>query len=143
MPSAITVLTEIAIINQLTTSALERVLPHRLSLAQFSLLTHFSRLGGGWAPARLARALQVTKGAMTNTLKKLAAQGFVAISPDPADGRAKIVTLTKAGAAAHADALVMAAPLIVQLTTALGDKKFKKALPFLRQLRTHLDEARS
>ena len=78
---------EIGIINQLSSTRFERVLPPGLSLAQFSVLNNFARLGGTRTPAQLASAFQVTKGAMTNTLKKLAAGGYINITPDPADGR--------------------------------------------------------
>ncbi|MEQ1783915.1 MAG: helix-turn-helix domain-containing protein, partial [Hyphomonadaceae bacterium] len=83
--------TEIGIINQLSSNRLERELPDGMSLAQFGVLNHFVRLGGQWAPTRLARAFQVTKGAMTNTLQRLEAQGLVKVVPDPKDARAKLV----------------------------------------------------
>ena len=73
------VFTEIGIIDQLTTARLERSLPDGMSVAQFKVLTHFCRRGGAETPAQLARAFQVTKGAMTNTLQRLEAQGFVDI----------------------------------------------------------------
>ncbi|MFN3835991.1 MAG: MarR family winged helix-turn-helix transcriptional regulator, partial [Glycocaulis sp.] len=70
-------LNEIGIIAQLSANRLERVLPHDLTVAQFSLLHHCVRLGDGWTPARLAAAFQVTRGTMTNTLQKLEAKGFI------------------------------------------------------------------
>ena len=63
--------TEIGIIEQLARNRLERGLPDGLKISQFSVLNHLVRLGGEWSPARLARAFQVTKGAMTNTLQRL------------------------------------------------------------------------
>ena len=83
------VMTEIGIIAQLSQARLERNLPDGLSAAQFGVLIHFSRRGGRESPARLASAFQVTKGAMTNTLQRLEARGFVAIVGDPDDGRRK------------------------------------------------------
>jgi DNA-binding MarR family transcriptional regulator len=76
---------EIGIISQLSSNRLERVLPEGMSIAQFSLLNHLVRLGGSWAPSRLARAFQVTKGAMTNTLQRLDAQGLIRVATDPDD----------------------------------------------------------
>ena len=72
---------EIGIISQLSSNRLERVLPEGMSVAQFSVLNHLVRLGGSWAPSRLARAFQVTKGAMTNTLQRLEAQGLIRSRP--------------------------------------------------------------
>ena len=88
---------EIGIISQLSSNRLERVLPPGISIAQFSLLNHLVRLGGAWAPSRLARAFQVTKGAMTNTLQRLEAQGLIRVTVDPDDARGKRVEITEAG----------------------------------------------
>jgi DNA-binding MarR family transcriptional regulator len=35
--------------------------------SQFKVLNHLVRLGDGTTPAKLAKAFQITKGAMTNT----------------------------------------------------------------------------
>ncbi|MCE3289998.1 MAG: MarR family transcriptional regulator, partial [Caulobacter sp.] len=80
----VSVLTEIGIISQLSNAALERSLPEGMSAAQFGVLTHFMRRGGEKSPAQLAKAFQVTKGAMTNTLQRLEAQGFVRVVGDEA-----------------------------------------------------------
>ena len=48
-----------------------------LKMSHFILLNHLVRLGGKWSPARLAAALQVTKAAVTNNLKRLEARGLV------------------------------------------------------------------
>lgn len=141
-PPAFVVLNEINIISQLSTNALARALPHGLSTAQFTVLTHLARLGGEWSPLRLARAFQVTKGAMTNTLSKLAARGFITIAPDPADGRAKIITLSEAGAKAFEEAVIATTPLTTELTTHFTEENLAKALPFLTELRQYLDKMR-
>lgn len=141
-PAAFRVLTEIGIINQLSISALERVLPHGLTSSQFGVLSHFSRLGGSSRPLDLANAFQVTKGAMTNTLQKLKARGFVEIVPDPEDGRAKLVSLTEDGAQAYGECIDLVVPMMVQMMTHIDNGKFEAALPFLEELRTFLDKAR-
>ena len=63
--------TEIGIIAQLNEAAIQRQLPEGMSHAQFVLLHHLCRVGGEGTPARLADALQVTRGAITNTVKRL------------------------------------------------------------------------
>ena len=92
-------LNEIGIIEQLSSNRLQRLLPAGLSMAGFTVLNHFARLGKvDEAPAKLASAFQVTKGAMTNTLQRLEAMGLIEIVSDVDDGRAKRVSLTPAGA---------------------------------------------
>lgn len=134
--------TEIGIIAQLSGNSLERVLPEGMSLAQFGVLTHFIRLGGAWAPSRLAAAFQVTKGAMTNTLKRLEAQGFVKITDDPRDARAKLVEITEAGKRAREQAIRAIGPVMAGITADIPPVDVKSALPFLENLRKILDARR-
>ncbi len=136
------VMTEIGIIAQLSQARLERNLPDGLSAAQFGVLIHFSRRGGRESPARLASAFQVTKGAMTNTLQRLEAQGFVAIVGDPDDGRRKWVSLTAEGARAFELGLGAMRPHLENMRSAFTEDEFKAALPFLQALRVWLDENR-
>jgi|SRR5215217_5522863 len=136
------VMTEIAIIEQLTRNRLERRLPDGLSGAMFGVLTHFMRRGGQESPAQLAGAFQVTKGAMTNTLQRLEARGLVAVVGDEADGRRKLVSLTAAGAATYDDAVTRLRPDLEAMREAFTDGEFVAALPFLTALRTWFDENR-
>jgi DNA-binding MarR family transcriptional regulator len=136
------VFTQIAIIDQLVTNRLERVLPEGLSHAQFGVLTQVGRHGADISPAELARIAQVTKGAITNTLQRLEAQGFVAIEPDPADGRRKRISVTAAGRAAYDSALQAMRPLHDHLRSAFTEAEFVQALPFLKALRTWLEDSR-
>lgn len=133
---------EIGIIAQLSGNKLERVLPEGMSLAQFSVLNHFCRLGGTWSPTRLAAAFQVTKGAMTNTLQRLEAQGFVAIRADEEDTRAKVVEITDAGRSAREAAIRATGPIIMELAGLIPLADVKAALPFLEFVRKTLDENR-
>ena len=133
---------EIGIIEQLARAQFERGLPHGLTLAQFKVLNHFARLGGERSPISLARAFQVTKGAVTNAVQKLEAKGFVATRPDPADGRGKLVYLTDAGRAARDDAIATLRPVFPLLFSEFSEEDFAAALPFLERLRKFLDENR-
>lgn len=112
--------TEIGIIAQLVDTAFDRMLPDGMSRAQFALLNHLIRLGGDHSLVDLARAFQVTKGAMTNTTGKLAAKGLIAVTPDPADGRGKRVSITDAGVAMRETCLMRVAPLFKEMTTDLA-----------------------
>ena len=141
-PVLFQVMNEIGIIGQLSRAAFERVMPHGLKISQFSVLNHLVRLGDGQRPATLADAFQVTRGAMTNTLARLEALGFVSVRPDPSDGRAKAVFLTEAGRSARQEAVVALAPTLAELDREIGPKRFEAALPFLVELRRTLDAKR-
>ena len=71
---------EIGIINQLSTTMFERVLPKGMTQAQFTVLNHFVRLGHQErSPAQLAFAFQVTRPTMTSTLTRMERAGLIAI----------------------------------------------------------------
>jgi len=133
---------EVGIIEQLSRSAFERVLPDGLKISQFSVLNHFARLGGERSPAALARAFQVTKGAMTNTLQRLEARGLVTVRPDPRDGRGKLVTITPEGRRVRDRCIAATVPMAADLRARFGDAAFGDALPFLAEVRSYLDAAR-
>jgi DNA-binding MarR family transcriptional regulator len=137
---------EIGIIHQLAVTRFERVLPHDLTIAQFSLLDHLVRLDeatyGAWSPQRLANAFQVTKGTMSSTLKRAEAKGFVAIDPDPEDGRAKIVRITEQGRAALADVRLAVAPELRDLAARIDAAQLVELTGPLARLRQTLDETR-
>jgi len=135
--------TEIGIIEQLARNRLERGLPDGLKISQFSVLNHLVRLGGEWSPARLARAFQVTKGAMTNTLQRLEKRGLIRVLADPHDGRGKLVDLTEAGREMRLRCVESISPLLADLSTELSDKEFASALPVLEKVRRYLDSHRS
>jgi DNA-binding MarR family transcriptional regulator len=137
------VMSEIAIIGHLADTALAKVLPPDLSVAGFGVLNHFVRLNvEGESPAQLARAFQVTKGAMTYTLQQLERLGYVSIEADPADARAKIVRVTKRGRKARDDGAARVNPGMKALINEIGADQFAKALPFLIRLREVLDATR-
>ncbi len=134
--------TEIGIIEQLARNRLERELPPGMTMAQFTLLQHFTRLGGERTPLALARAMQVTKGTMTNTLHKLAAGGFISVRPDPSDGRGKLVSLTPEGRSARDQAVARLQPILDQVVAVIGNDAIEEALPPLQCVREFLDRDR-
>lgn len=136
-------MSEIAIIGHLADTALAKTLPEGLSVAGFGVLNHFVRLSlVGDSPARLARAFQVTKGAMTYTLQQLEALGYIKIDPDPADARAKVVRVTAKGRRAREAGANSVRPGMVNLLELIGAEEFVRVLPFLIKLRQILDAAR-
>lgn len=136
------VFNEIGIIAQLSGTQFERVLPHGLTRAQFTILNWFCRVDNAASPGRLASALQVTKGAITNSLKKLEAKGFIEIRADAQSGRQKVVMLTQTGRKARDEALASAAPLMVRLSETLTSDELVDLLPGLMKLRQYLDDNR-
>lgn len=134
---------EIGIIAQLSGHAIERVLPHELKMAHFSVLNHLARLGGEPSLVEIARAMQVTKGAMTNTIARLEQRGFVAVTPDSRDRRSKRVRLTEAGLEARDNAVASVAPELLELAKNVSAPDMIEALPLLEKVRRYLDENRS
>jgi len=133
---------EIGIISQLTSSMFERNLPQNLTNSQFAVLNWFHRVDTEATPGRLATALQVTGGAMTNTLKKLAAKGLVNIEPDASSGRKKRVTITHRGQALRNKAIAAAAPLFAEFAEQFPAAKIEKQVQELRKIRQYLDQRR-
>jgi len=133
---------EIGIIGQLGSNRMQRALPHGLNQSQFSVLNWFVRVDDQATPTRLARAFQVTRGAMTNTLAKLSSKGFIEVAPDPESGRSKIVTLTAEGRIAREAALAALGGDLDEFLAAFPAGRLKKVLPLLREARAYLDAAR-
>ena len=133
---------EIGIIEQLVRAKLESVLPDGLKISHFSVLNHLVRLEGQWNPVRLAAAFQVTKAAITNTLKRLETRGLITIEADPVDGRGKLVNLTESGRDTREQCVANIEPFMRELQQQYGQTGFAEALPFLQELRGYLDEHR-
>ena len=136
------VFNQISLIHQLVGKQLESVLPEGLSRPQFGVLARLARHHEVTTPAELARAFQVTKGAITNTLQRLEQLGFIAVEADPSDGRRKLISITPAGSAAYDAALKAMRPINGSLRSAFTDGEFIEALPFLNALRVWLEEGR-
>lgn len=137
------VFNEINIIAQLSSNEMARVLPHGLTLSQFSVLNWFVRVDDQATPGRLAAAFQVTKGAMTNTLQKLEQKGFVAISADPSSGRRKLVRMTSAGRQARDAAIAASYPILESFLSRFGAAETAALLPKLEAIRSYLDQKRT
>ncbi|MFD1344011.1 MarR family winged helix-turn-helix transcriptional regulator [Litorisediminicola beolgyonensis] len=136
----IALVSELLIADQLLRSRLARVLPEKMEISHFSVLNQLARRNAELTPAQLARALHVTRGAITNTLGRLEAAGYVHIRPDWDDARKKLVGLSPAGREARDRALAAITPMITDVAGTLGDTKLRAALPVLRELRLRLEQ---
>jgi len=141
-PLVFQLLNEVGIIGQLSGTQATRLLAPGLNLSQFTVLNHFSRLGGERSLVQLAGAMQVTKAAMTNTVARLQDKGLLLVRPDPADGRGKLVSLSPAGLAARQAAVQQLAQGLAGLHGLLPDEPLRQALAVLRALRQWLDDHR-
>lgn len=135
---AVALFSEILTNDQLIRNQLSRVLPKGMEVSHFSVLNHLARAGAERTPAQLAKSFHVTRGAMTNTLRKLEWAGYVHIRPDWEDARRKRVSISPAGRTARDAALSSITPLISEVVAELGDDRVRAALPVLRSLRARL-----
>ena len=133
---------ELNIISQLSTGIFERNLVEGLTASQFSVLNWFIRVDDIATPGRLATAFQVTRGAMTNTLKKLVVKGFITVEPDATSGRRKIVKMTREGRKARDEAMKSVYPLLDDFSEAFDLNEIKQQILVLERIRRYLDDYR-
>ncbi|SMX24947.1 MarR family winged helix-turn-helix transcriptional regulator [Boseongicola aestuarii] len=139
-PLAIALFSELFMADQLARGRLAKVLPKGMELSHFSVLNHLSRSGSERTPAQLARSFHVTRGAMTNTISRLEAAGYVHVRPDWDDARRKFVAISPAGKSARDTALAAIAPILNDAVSAAGAENVRQTLPVLREIRKRFDE---
>ena len=137
---AVSLLSEILVVDQLARANVARVLPKGMELSHFSVLNQLAHAGVERTPAQLAKTFHLTRGAMTNTVNKLERVGWVHIRPDWDDARRKLVSISPAGQAARDAALAAIAPVIAEVVDKVGAEKVRIALPVLREMRQRLSE---
>lgn len=137
---AVSLFSEILVVDQLARANVARVLPKGMELSHFSVLNQLAHAGVERTPAQLAKTFHLTRGAMTNTVNKLERVGWVHIRPDWDDARRKLVSISPAGQAARDAALAAIAPVIAEVVDKVGAEKVRIALPVLREMRQRLSE---
>jgi DNA-binding MarR family transcriptional regulator len=133
---------EVGIIEQLARNRFDSIQADGLLLSHFVLLNHLVRVGDGTTPARIASALQLARGAITNTMQRLEDRGLIRIVPDAEDGRVKRVFLTRAGRARREKAVRDATAALAPLLADLPAGSIEALIPGLREIRRRLDRAR-
>ena len=88
---------EISMVDQLMRHKINRALPNGMELSQFMLLNYLATISEERRPSQLAKLFQLTRGAMTNTLGKLEAAGYIHMRPDWDDARRKCVVISSSG----------------------------------------------
>ena len=134
-PLAVSLFSEISAIDHLFKSKLSKSLPIGMELSHFAILNYISNLEGEKTPAQLARSFNLTKGAITNTLTKLAKIGYIHIRPDWDDARSKLISISVSGRSARDRAVESIEPILSELINIMGAEKTKSIIPFLRDLR--------
>ncbi|KTR83429.1 MarR family transcriptional regulator [Leucobacter chromiiresistens] len=120
-----------------------RVAGRGYSLIAWRVLLRLEQSG----PARistLAHEQRVAQPSMTGLVQRLEAEGWIARAPDPADGRATLVSVTAAGSAALIDYLGVAAARLRPHLEALSDfdrATLARAAELLHQLGDRIDDA--
>lgn len=137
---AVSLFSEILVVDQLARANVAKVLPKGMELSHFSVLNHLAHSGAERSPAQLAKTFHLTRGAMTNTLHKLEWAGWVHIRPDWDDARRKMVTISPAGQSARDAALAAIAPVIDDVVAKVGADKVRTMLPVLREMRLKLSK---
>ncbi|HEY6877150.1 MAG TPA: MarR family transcriptional regulator [Polyangiales bacterium] len=107
--------------------------------AHTALLPHLSY--DGVRVVDLARKLEISKQAVSQTLSEMAEAGVVELTPDPSDGRAKLARLTAGGAAAIAQGLRVLDALERELAQEVGEAKMRALHSTLLALEKALDGA--
>lgn len=133
---------EVGIIAQLSRAAFEARLPDGVTLPHFSVLNHLIRVADGRTPLELARAFQVPKTSMTNTLAGLEARGFVETRPHPKDKRSKRVWLTEDGRRFRDEAIALLVPTMEALAQRFPPGEIGELVPKLSEIRAFLDASR-
>jgi DNA-binding MarR family transcriptional regulator len=133
---------EIGIIAQLSRAAFEARLPDGVTQPHFAVLNHLIRVADGRTPLELARAFQVPKTSMTNTLAGLEARGFVETRPNPKDRRSKNVWLTPEGRRFRDEAIGLLVPTMEAFARRFPSGEIGELVPKLTEIRAFLDAAR-
>lgn len=142
IPLYFSLFNEIGIIDQLSSSAVDDLMPKTLMHSHFGVLNHLTRLGDGSTPLELANAFQVAKTTMTNTLSGLEKHNLVSIKPNPNDGRSKQVWLTPAGDNLRLQIIEKLAPTLANILGGFSASHIESIVNDLAKIRKLMDAQR-
>lgn len=135
-------LAALPLLNQLVAAAVRQETGEETTVPQFRVLEHLA--DGPLTVSELARRRRVSLQAMGEMVQALVERGWVARTPNPADRRQHLLTLTEEGRCRHeraqAQTLASIAPLLARLSPAeLAAAQI--FLPALRQVLASGDES--
>jgi DNA-binding MarR family transcriptional regulator len=108
-----------------------------LSIAQWRVLAVVGRFGR-ISPSLVAERTEMDKVKVSRAAAALVSAGLLDQTPDPADGRARLLGLTAAGAATHQAIVPMARALEGQLAAGLDPAEWESLRQTLRKLAEHV-----
>lgn len=135
---AVSFFSEILTVEQLLRNRLGKVLPKGMELSHFSVLNHLAYTGAERTPAQLAKTFHLSRGAITNTLSKLEAAGYIHVRPDWDDARRKMVSISPSGRSATEAAIHAITPMVSEAVRTIGEDKVRTTIPVMRELRRSL-----
>jgi DNA-binding MarR family transcriptional regulator len=141
-PPAFQLLNEVGIIDQLAQHRALQLLAPAINMPQFIVLNHLVRRGSDAAQIDLAHAMQVTKGAMSNTVARLLEKGYITVRADPDDARGKRVSLSTSGRRARDRAVAKLGRGLEGMAEVLSAQEVEYTLMALRKLRVWFDGQR-
>jgi DNA-binding MarR family transcriptional regulator len=141
-PPSFQLLNEVGIVDQLAQHRAAQLLAPELNMPQFIVLNHLVRRGSDAAQIDLAHAMQVTKGAMSNTVARLFEKGYITVQSDPDDGRGKRVSLSVEGRRARDRAVAKLGRGLDGVAEVLSAQEVEQTLMALRKLRVWFDGQR-
>lgn len=134
----------LSVTTQLFSSRMEKNLEkYELTQAQFSMLNHLSRKTEALQKiSDIARAVEAKQPAVTKTVRKFEALGWVTITGNPKDQRIRYVTLTDEGRAHLARVQRALAPDILTSLQNWKEDEIDRAANDLQRFARWLDENR-
>lgn len=135
---SVSLFSEILALEHLIRAKVDKALPKGMEISHFSVLNHLAHVDDERQPAQLAEALNLTRGAMSNTLSKLEAVGHIHIRPDWNDARRKLVSISPAGRLVLKTALAKVAPILAETVKDADIADLRRTVPTLRNLRQKL-----
>lgn len=132
------IVNEIFAVDQRLRIQLLKLLPSGMEISHFACLNFLSTIKGERTPAQIAESLNVTRGAMSNTLSRLERSGFINIRTDWDDGRVKWVSISQAGRVQRDMAFQAAAPFLDEVFQKISEKELRELHESLRTIRSTL-----
>ncbi|WP_426165430.1 MarR family winged helix-turn-helix transcriptional regulator [Sandarakinorhabdus sp. DWP1-3-1] len=115
----------------------EALAPYGLTVGQVGLLASLRRRQGVGV-GELAERLSADASTVSRLLKPLEAAGYLALEPDPRDGRAKLVVISDAGAAKRREAIAGWEAAQARVQHLLGEGRLAALRFILDDAYTHL-----